>query len=320
MALPITKFGQYVNIQVHNEGGVLVFETDSLKVDFDVRHIKGWSRGKFTITNLAPDTIKKISNGDNYVTVRTALHDGQLELVADRMYVSNALEEIKVPESIFSMYCYSKLRKVFLERQVDVIVSKPSLPRIINECMRQAEFKGTVEYKHFPPEILAYTNYRYSTRRQGSLLSCMENLGTEYGFNMYTDGGKFVLMYKPDAKNVSDTDFYSSTGDIKLATTNMRSNPKIGPAVLSVVSNLDPRIKPSSVLDISALLTIGTDTSEETLQVAEDYLRDKVAGFSKYQTLAVQHKGSNWSAEWLTQISATSPTPGTTMPTVNWWS
>ena len=126
-------------------------------------------------------------------------------------------------------------------------------------------------------------------------------------------------MYKPDDKNLKLTDFYSNPADVVLSTTNMRSNPKIGPATLSVVSNLDPLIKPSSILDVSELLTIGTDTSEETLQVAQDYLKEKVSGFSKYQTLSVQHKGSNWTGDWITQAAATSPTKGTTMPTNVWW-
>ena len=317
----IKKFGQYVLLQVHNESGELVFETDSLKIEFDVRHIKGWSRAKITLTNLAPDTIRKLggTTGGNFVTVQTKLHDGDLTVVADKMYVSNTLEEIKVPDSVFSMYCYSKLRRAFLEKQVDVKISTPTLPTIIEECLIGANFTGPKEFKHFPPDILSFVNTRPSSRRQGSLISILENLGEEYRFNTYTEGNKLVFMYKPDNKNVEDTDFYKNSGDIKLSTTNMRSNPKIGPATLSVVSNLDPRIKPSTVLDISELLTLGTDTPEETLQVAEDYLREKVSGFSKYQTLSVQHKGSNWTSTWITQIAATSPNPGTDMPTVNWW-
>lgn len=321
MANALKKFGQYVLLQVQDESGELVFETDDLKIDFDVRHIKGWSRARVTLTNLAPTTIKKLSSYSSnlYVTIKTSLHGGNLGTVADRMYISNALEEIKVPESIFNMYCYSKLRKFYLEKPIDVKIDSPNLTKIIDMCLSEVGFEGTVEYKHFPPSITEYVSMRPSSRRQGTLLSVLETLGEEYRFNTYTDSGKFIFMYKPTYKNVKDTDFYSSVGDIQLSTSNMRANPKIGPATLSIVANLDPRIKPSTVLDISRLLTIGTNTSEETLQVAEKYLLSKVSGFSKYQSLAVQHKGSNWSDDWLTQVSAVSPTPGTTMPTNNWW-
>lgn len=318
MAIPITKFGQYVLIEIHDEGGQLVFSTDSLKIDFDVRHIKGWSRAKFTLTNLAPDTIRKISHGDNYVTIKTSLHDSDLKVIADRMYISNAMEEIKVPQSVFSMYCYSKLRKFFLEEQIDIQENRPSLVSTLTTCTKASGFNGAIEFKHFPSEVLTYRPPKPFIKQRGSLTSILDKLGEEYRFNTYTEGNKFIFMYKPHIKNVEDTDLYSET-EIKLSTTNMRANPKIGPATLSVVSNLDPRIKPSSVLDISELLTLGTDTPEETLQVAEGYLKEKIAGFSKYQALTVQHKGSNWANTWLTQVAATSPTPGTNMSTVKWW-
>lgn len=319
--MAIKKFGQYVLLQVHNSVGELVFETDSLKIDFDIRHIPKWSRAKFSLTNLAPSTIRKLSEASegNFVSVYTALHEEKPKLIADRMYISNAMEEIILPESIFSMYCYSKLRNTCLEKPVDVKVESPSLSNLVKAVLSDATFSGSIEYKHFPSEVLSYIPAQGHSRQKGSALSILELLGSQFKFNTYTEGSKIVLMYKPDAKNVAATDFYSDAGSIKLATTNMRSNPKIGPATLSVVSNLDPRIKPSTVLDISNLLTIGTDASEVTLKVAENYLREKIAGFSKYQTLSVQHKGSNWTSDWLTQVVATSPTPGTTMPTTNWW-
>ena len=319
--MAIKKFGQYVLLQIHSEGGELVFETDSLKIDFDIRHIQGWSRGKVTLTNLAPDTIRKIGDAENanYVTIKTSLHDSELRVIADRMYISNALEEIKVPESIFNMYCYSKVRKLFLEKQVDIQVPSPSLEALVNAVVSDTGFSGEVEFKYFPPTILSYVPPAPKSRQQGSLISILQVLGGQFNFNVYTEGSKLLIMYKPDVANVEATDFYSGAGDVLLATSNMRSNPKIGPATLSVVSNLDPLIKPTSILDISALLTLGTDTDEITLQVAEKYLKDKVSGFSKYQALSVQHKGSNWSGDWTTQVAATSPTPGTTMPSTNWW-
>lgn len=317
----ISKFGQYVLFQVHNEKGVLVFETDSLRVDFDVRIIQGWSRATFTLFNLNPDTIRKLGGVDNdlFVTVYTSLHDAELSLVAYRMYISNALEELKLPNSEFKMFCFSSLRKNYLEKQIDIKIDKPNLQDLITQSIRAAEFTGKVEFKHFPPELLSYVPPQKHSRQQGSLHSILEANGNMFGFNAYTDGGKMVMMYKPDAKNVAATDFYAGKADVVLATSNMRSNPKIGPATLSVVSNLDTRIRPASVLDTTELLTIGTNTDELTLQVAQDYLRLKVSGFTKYQAYAIQHKGSNWTPMWQTQVAATSPTPGTKMPTVNWW-
>ena len=319
MAIPIRKFGQYVQVQVHSEGEELVFSTDSLKIDFDIRHISGWSRAKISITNLTPETVKNISTGDRYVTIRTALHDSEMTILADRMYISNALEEKQVPQSVFNMYCYSKLRKAYLEQQIDIEVTKPTVRKVIKEVLREAGYGGKHEFRHFPEEIIDYVPPKTSTKKQGSLIDVLQNMGDENRFNVYTIGSKFVFMYRPTAENVAGTDFYTSGGDIVLSTTNMRSNPKIGPATLKVSSNLDPRIIPTSVLDISHLLTLGTDTSQDALEVAERILKNSVSGFSKYQTITVQHKGSNWTGDWHTNVAATSPTPGTSVSTDKWW-
>tara|TARA_R110002096_G_scaffold352667_1_gene545610 strand:- start:48 stop:1016 length:969 start_codon:yes stop_codon:yes gene_type:complete len=321
MAIPIKKFGQYVKVQIHSEDGQLVFETDSLKIDFDVRNKAGWERGKFTITNLNPDTIRKISdaNNANYITIWTALHDSKLSLLVNNMYISNALEEINVPNSIFSIYGYSKLRKEFLEKQIDIQVLSPSLAEMVGKAISASGFKGELEFKFFPEEKLFHTPTNPKARLQGSLLSVLEVLGDQFNFNLYTEGARIILMYKPVTEDVDKTTLLTGDADITLSTDNMRSNPKIGPANLSIVSNLEPLIKPSSVLDISKLLTIGTDVPEETLKITEDYLQKKIAGFSKYQVLSTQHKGSNWSGDWSTQAVALSPTKGTTMSSSKWW-
>ena len=317
----VSKFGQYVFMEVYDESDALVFSADDLRIDFDIRHLPDWTRAKFTVHNLAPSTIKKLSHGKNYVTVSVRLHDNQLTVVARDLYVSNAIEEIKVPDSIFSMFCYSKTRKEYFEKQIDIKVERPTLKRVVQACVEASDFEKEVKFKHFPAGMLDYRPPRLAGKYKGSLITCLKKLGAKgnYRFNIYTEGDGITIMYKPDAKNVKSTDLYSGKGEITLSTDNMKANPKLGPANLSVTSNLDPEIKPSTILDISELLTIGSIAGGEVLEVGEDYLRDSVAGFSKYQALAVQHKGSNWTNVWLTQVSATSPTKGTDMSTDKWW-
>ena len=317
----ISKFGQYVLLEVHDDTNSLVFSTDSLKIDFDVRHIPGWSRAKISLTNLTQATIRKLSNGVNYVTISTKLHDSPLQVVASEMFISNALEEVQVPNSIFNMYCYSKTRKEYLEKQIDITVEGASLRKVISDCVSAAKFRGVVEPRYFPPKMWDYVPPKPTQTHRGSLLTCLERLGKRgnYRFNVYTDGTKIVLMYKPSARNVSGTDLFYGKNTLKLSTSNLRANPKIGPASLSVISNLDPDIKPATLLDISNLLTIGTDVSATSLEVGDNYLKEAVAGFSIYQALSVQHKGSNWGDTWQTQVAATSPVEGTTMPTDKWW-
>ena len=98
----------------------------------------------------------------------------------------------------------------------------------------------------------------------------------------------------------------------------MSANPRIGPATLEVTSDLDAYITPTAILDVSKLITASVDADDVTLQLAEDYVQDSIAGFTKYQALTVTHKGSNYTKKWDTQVTATSPDKGTSMPTIGW--
>ena len=62
---------------------------------------------------------------------------------------------------------------------------------------------------------------------------------------------------------------------------------------------------------------MAADADQDTLELAENYLKN-FSDYSKYQAFAVQHKGSNYTAEWSTIINALSPTKGKLMPTVAW--
>jgi len=64
----ISKFGQYVRLEVKDRNNAVVLTTDSLRVDFDIRDVVGWVRAKIDIYNLSPSTITKLMGGENYVT------------------------------------------------------------------------------------------------------------------------------------------------------------------------------------------------------------------------------------------------------------
>ena len=224
-----------------------------------------------------------------------------------------------MPNSITSLYTYSKLRKEYLEEPISIYVERPTLRKVLTDTTKASGFGGTLDFKYFPTKVLDFLPPNPKSKQEGSLLECLEVLAKENHFRFYTEESSFTFMYLPDVENLQDTDMYTSNGDVVLDTKNMRANPKIGVATLSVTSNLDPDIKPSTILNTSELLTVGTSTNQDTLEIAEKYLQDKVAGNDKYQTLSVQHKGSNWTKEWQTVAAATSPTKGTTMPTTTWF-
>lgn len=317
--MTISKFGQYVKLTIKNEGDSVIFESDSLRIDFDVRHIDGFSRCKIDIYNLAPATIKAINNGKNYASIAVAKHDEDVVTIINRFFISNALEVPSVPHSITSIFTFSSIRLDHLERQIDTIVAAPSLRRIISELGRLSEFTGQVIYKDFPSTMVDHVPPRPLSHQKGSFQACLEKLSEQFGFNVYTEDDNLIIVYKPNARNVVDTSMYKSSGDIKLSTNDMRNNPKIGPATLSFDSNLNRFIKPSTILDISNLLYADVDISQTTLELAENFIRDKVAGFTNYQALSVQHKGSNFANKWVTSCVAVSPTVGNNMPTESWY-
>ena len=319
----LNKFGQYVLLQVYNEAKDEIFSTDNLRVDFDVRHIPGWTRAKFDIYNLDAKTTKQVRNTGNYVKLSVGLHGSAPQVIAEDMYVSNALDFVKVPNGILSLFTYSKVRKENLEKVINVQVFDPSFKKVISELVKAAEFTGVVEKRFFPDELLNYIMPHGQSGHRGTLLSCLQKMGAngQYKFNVYTEGTKIVLVYKPDVKNVESTGLYDEENiPITLHTDNMRANPKIGSGSLDLSLNLDPEMKPGVVVDISKLISSETKINSTSLEAAPKLLDEAVSGYTRYLALQVQHKGSSWEDVWLSQVICYSPTKGTTMSTDKWWS
>ncbi len=311
----IDTFGQYVRIKVQNGSGGVVFETDNLRVDFDIRNIPGFSRAKFDLYNLNPETVRSLTHGENYVTLTVSMHGGPEQVLANHMFVSNALEVPDLPESVTTLFCFPGMRKKFLEKVIDTEVLRPSLRRSVQQMTDEIGFDGEVNYVHFPADTVDHIPPTPQMHYQGTFLDIMESLGTAYGYKIYTKGDDLDLMCIPNAKNVASTNLFSSPGQIQLTTTQMLNNPKIGPATLSIEALLNGDIQPASILDISNILFADTAQGDEILQLSQDFLTSKVAGSAKYQTLGVQHRGSNWTKLWQTKANATSPQPGLSMPT-----
>jgi hypothetical protein len=316
----ISKFGQEVTLVVTDIGGTnLIFDASNLRVDFDVRLVDGFSRGTFTIYNLTEATIRVLANGENYVTVTTRLHNSQEYIVAKRFYISNVLEEIKLPNSITTLYCYDSLRKHHLEKQIDISVRNPTLRRQMDRIRIESKIEKEVKYLSFPEGREDQKSGKLVVNIQGTVQSCIARLQNQYGFKLFTDIDQgLTCMYMPSVQEVQLTELKDKKSDLVLDILNMRANPIIGPATLLVTSNLDGRIRPTALLDTSELITVGVNPSELSLQIANNYLKDNVSGFTKYQVIAVQHSGSNYTGDWKTVATAVSPARGKTMPTISW--
>jgi hypothetical protein len=304
-------FGQKVKITITDEAGSIVLENDTLRIDFDVRYLDGFSRAHFKIFNLEPEVIRNISSGDCTVKLETALvlptegNNNDYVVLASGIKVSNVVDTTVVPDTVTDIYGYSYLKFDFMDSRLDITVSKPSLENIIKRLFNEVGFKGILTYKYFPNEVIFHVPP--GTRKfQGSLTEILAGLGKQYNFKVFTVGDDITLAYKANAKNVDLTDFDSEI-PIKLDTRNMRAMPTLGPASLQITSNLDPNIVPTSVLDISDLTTAGANISPDQAEFAKGFITDTIGGWSKYQVLQVQHKGSNFTAEWMTAAVAYSP-------------
>ena len=308
---------QEVILTVHDadSGGDLVLDASGLRVDFDVRRLPGYNRGTATIYNLNEATVARLMSGDRYVSIQTRLHGGTLYTIAERYYLSNTVDELNLPDRTTKLYIFDRPKKDILETEINISVRQPSLSNVIKQVYSAGGGNGSVIFSSFPKD--SHLDIPPKVRRvfNGSVDSIFSALAKEFKFVQYNmDGAGIAIMYKPDSGESTELD--SKLPSIILQTDAMKSNPKIGIASASIVSNLDPRIGPTSIIDLSKLVTVAVDAPESTLRIADGYLKN--FSNSKYQVFTVVHSGSNYTASWDTTITALSPTKGKLMSTVQW--
>lgn len=321
----ITKFGQQIELIITDLAGRVVVipagpgENTSLRVDFDILHMDGFSRGTIKIYNLRADVIGELVSTNHYVTLNVRLHDGPWFNLVNKWYISNSINELQLPNNITQLFCFDKLRLTLLEAQLFTRVKTPTLEKMINNAVATVGSGNTTEFKHFPEEVLRGKVDRSSTSWSGSVDDLLRKYKMSYRYNVYTIDDGLTLMYKPTIDNVHLTDIPSSSGDVFLDTSNMRSNPKLGAARITATSNLDPNLKPTTVVNISNLLTASLEASPTAKEIAGDFVKMAVGGYPKYQILTTQHRGSNYSDLWETAIHGVPPDNGRSMPTINWF-
>ncbi len=209
------------------------------------------------------------------------------------------------------------MKKDIYEKIVDETVMRPSLKRMVTQMMRSAGFTGGVDFVGFPNNLENDEGVVPSRKMPNTTVQkVLRALATEYKFVFFTVNGGLTIMHRPKLSKVGSTDLATRPA-IELRTEAMRSNPKMGIATANIYSNLDPSIAPSSVVDLSKLLTVPVDATAAQLELVDGYLQN-FSRYSIYQAFAVQHKGSNYTGEWSTVANCLSPTEGTLMPSVAW--
>jgi len=318
------RFGQEVRLVVTNGEGGQVLDASGLRVDFELYQIRGFNRASVKVYNLTDATIGSLVGvRDRFATLSVRLHGGSWFTLIDGFYINNSIDEVKLPDRITTLYMYDGIKKKILEQHVSVVVVNPTLQRMVDQVLNAGARAGSAtppntRYQSFPVNLEDYELVPAVRNLEGSVQMCMKQLEMEFDFNMYTEKDGILMVYKPHLSQVGDTDL-DQYGIVQLDTNNMRANPILAPAQLQVNSNLDTRIKPGAVLDISQLLTAAPGSPEITLQLADQFARESLAGYSRYQSLTVIHKGSNYTAQWNTQVTAVSPTNGTVAPVGASW-
>ena len=318
------RFGQEVQLTVTDGEGGQVLNASGLRVDFDLRQIRGFNRASVRVFNLTDNTIGSLVGAKGrYATLKVRLHDGPWVTIIDGFYVNNSVDEMKLPDRITTLYMYDGIKKRILEQHVSVVVVNPTLQNMVDQVLNAGARAGSAtppntRYQSFPVDLKDYKLVPAVRNLEGSVQMCMKQLEMEFDFNMYTEKDGILMVYKPHPNQVPNTDL-DSYKTITLDTNNMRANPELAPAQLKVTSNLDPRIRPGAVLDISKLLTASIGSDENTLQLADQFAVQSVGGYTRYQALEVQHRGSNYTNHWSTTCSAVSPSNGTNMPVGSSW-
>jgi len=311
----------YMKIYDSPTAAVPILDATDLRTDFDVRHLPGYSKGKFVIYNLNDETVLSIVNGERYISVDIQEGDGPIINIVNRFYINNVIDEVNLPDQIVSLFAFDILRKNVLQHPLgEVLVQNPSLERMVNQVLSTSpDWRGEAKFKYFPNESHKVVPDGPASRNVGggrSIQDCLQHFGSnEFKFKMYTVDANLIFAFMPSEANVQMTK-YAEEPVILLRPEAMRANPMIGAAELTITSILDTSIKCSAVLDISQLVSVGSNLTQEQLEVADSFAA-KTAGNSRYQAFAIQHKGSNYTDAWTTIVTSYSPTKGTNMPTTS---
>ena len=314
------EFGQKVRLEVIDEKGGGVFSSGSLRVDFHVKALQGVSRAHFKIYNLNAETIRKLCNGERYCKVYTQLHDHPEYLLDDNLfYVNNSMTEKLVPDSVTNLFSISSMEKNFTQKELSTIVNRPSLDRLLRAMAKGNKDVNDFKYVGFPEGLETYIPPKGKYILSGNIDKEIKRLGKNYNFTTHIKDKTMVLQFHPNKDNEHLCN-WQGRDKVLLLDVNMRANVDIGTTQVKIKSNLDPRITPPVILDTSALITATSSQANiDFASLSKDYLKKVVAGSTLFSVISTEHKGSNYTKEWITQAIGTKISTGTSISTYNWF-
>lgn len=316
----MNRYGQYVRLEVYNQSDSLIFKTDSLRIDFEFVSTAGYDRSKVTIYNLKNDTIQQLTNGENYVRIYTKLHDRKEYLVFKNHYVSNAINYIKLPNSITELYCIHKLHKTFLQKKLDIKPIKvPTLHRCINSIVEGTDL--TPLYKGFTDKWKA-DNEVFNENQSRGFSNTVEvelnKLARERNFRWFVKDGLLILTHTPNIKDIKKSDMDTDTKVVKISPDNLKGNPMVSVAHITFTTNLQPEITTTNLIDSNDFITAESKENFDVVAATRDLLHKNVGGYNRYYIVTLQHTGSNYTNNWETTVNAVGVQASTIANPFNW--
>ena len=314
----ITKFGKKIKLEVFDSPSFTspIFVSGELRVDFHVKLLQGYNRGKFDIYNLSPKVIGQLSKDGNYVRLSTSLHDGGYKEIGEDFFINNAMTVKQVPNSITSLYGVSVAEKDLTPKQLKQRVRSGSLRRQVEVHAHQNGYQ--VKYDGFPDGMIDYIPLKNEGIQSGSYKSLLQDLGKQYNFTPHFKKKVLTLQFHPNKDNLHLCK-WDKRDIVVLKTENLLANVEIGSSAVRVKSVLDADLVPSKIIDTSELITANIDASFDVATVSGGYFKDTITGTTQFAIISTEHKGSNYTKLWESNVYAIRTASGTHVNIYNWF-
>ena len=303
--MAITKFGQHVRLEVRNLNNEDVgWQTEALRVDFDIDDVAGFITGRASVFGLADDVIQYLTGKEpKIMRLWTSFNDGVERQLGTDFFVFNVLTVRQVPDRVTHIYGFPKIHFDYGQKQIQVRVVNPSIDSVVRSAFLAAGFNRMPIYIDFPDGLVSTKLTRPIYQDSGSLLSILQKLGIQHRFTV-SFGHELKFIY--NRQKLTDLS-QGVIPPILVTDREIKAPVELGVTTLRMSLLLNPDISMGSSVDISQITARAATDGDDTLKAVEGFLRNSVSGQTIYTVYKVKHKGSNWISGWDTTLEGLSP-------------
>lgn len=276
-----------------------------LRIDFDVQSHLANAIDKCTVTvyNLAPETIKYLATNNIKMKLQAGYVGGILKTVFEGEVIN--FNPVKMYQDHMTyLYCYTD-QSTSMGNPVEFTGKKNiKLKTLINLLAEQAGFPMNSGRRYndelFPREVLETTVVSTFTGSR-TVREELNLLGKQYNFFVSTSGG--VLRIIREQRTGKDLSRYiDSTKNIVVNELKMKGAADFGLAEVSLRYDLSPEIFTGYGLEVPKEISATIKGFNEALFLIDGI--GQLAPERLYQIFTVNHKGSNYTDEWDSEITA----------------